>query len=137
MTVSRGLRWLAPICGSFCGNDHGQEEERPAARAQGSAAACAAGRWHAPHRTYDPRQAAEGAEAQEEIGGAGFELGCGAAAVRAISGFVVAAAVHSATSCGALAMVPSAKFSVATEIAFPWKLSRVAGTGTVRAISTS
>jgi hypothetical protein len=59
------------------------------------------------------------------------------AAVRAILGFVVAAAVHSGTSRRALAMVQSVKFSVASEIAFPWKLSRVAGTGTVRAISTA
>src|ERR1700730_146550 len=72
--LQRGLRKCAAICGSFWGTDHGQEEERPAARAQGGATARAAGRGHASDGTHHPRQAAESAETQEETGGAGFEL---------------------------------------------------------------
>src|ERR1700722_19482 len=92
-----GLRRCAAICGSFCGTDHGQEKERPAARAQGSAAARATGRGHASDGTRHPRQAAESAEAQEEIGGAGIELG-EISVARAISGLATPAAIHFGTS---------------------------------------
>jgi hypothetical protein len=74
-----GLQRCASICGSVWGSDHGQdEEEKPAPRSQGSAKARAPGRGHASHRAHNTGQAAESAEVQEEVDGAGVELdgGC-------------------------------------------------------------
>src|SRR5271163_4707817 len=120
MRAPCALRGRAPICGSFCGSNHGQKEERPAARAQRSAAARAPGLGHASDRAHDPRQACQGAETQEEVGGSGIELDRGSAA-RAISGLTARAAIQSGTSCPSFALAPSAKFSAASEIPFRWK----------------